>query len=72
MKLYAYIPREDGTEPTGSEKQWLLSHQTIAGAIKAICKNKTWGESNFIIKGYTNFYDEKTFKHLYTHNFFNK
>lgn len=59
MKFYAYIPRADGSEPTGGSGRILFELKTVEGALKRA--RKILGD-RFKLYGYTNFYDERTFK----------
>jgi hypothetical protein len=63
MKLYAYVPREDGTEPVGSSNRMLFELKTIRGA-KNRCES-IWKNKRYKIYTYYNFYDDSTFKLLY-------
>lgn len=62
MQFYAYIPREDGSVPVGTEKQYLFELKTIAGAIRR-CTRVMGG--TFVLLSYRNFYDNKTFSFLH-------
>ena len=59
-KYYAYIPRDDGTEPIGSENKTMFELKTNAGAIRR-CK-RYFGNKRFRLHTYTNFYDDITFR----------
>jgi hypothetical protein len=59
MKYFAYIPREDGSEPMGTEHKILFELKTMRGAIRRA--RRSLGD-RFKLYSYTKFYDDKTFK----------
>ena len=61
--FYAYVPREDGTEPLGTANRLIIRNlKTARGAEK---RAKTaFGEKKFRLFTFTNFYDNKTFRQL--------
>lgn len=63
MKFYAYIPREDGTEPMGTDHTTLFELKTIKGAIKRA--GRSLNSLYFRLYTYQNFYDDKTFRLVY-------
>lgn len=68
MNMYAYIPTKDGIEPCGSENKFIIRDlKTIQGAINRLRKFPKWNSSAFVLQTYTRFYDETTFKTVYTH-----
>jgi hypothetical protein len=64
MKFYAYIPTVRGKEPTGSANKLLFELRTIEGAIRRA--KRILNTDNFQLYSYSNFYDNKTFKHHYS------
>lgn len=67
LNLYAYIPNEDGRPPLGSEGNWIIRDlKTVKGAIRRIRTNPNWANTPFVIQTFTNFYDDRTFKTVYT------
>ncbi len=67
MNLFAYIPREDGTPPLGTFDNWIIRDlKTVKGAVARIRKNPRWAHKPFVIQTFTNLYDDKTFKTVYT------
>lgn len=66
MKYYAYIPREDGSEPMGSGLGENTLFECKGGLRYAIpmAKRRLRNRDNFVLISYTNFYDDKTFKIL--------
>lgn len=62
MQFYAFIPREDGSAPMGSEGQTIFSLKTIRGAVERC--NRVLG-STFVLYACTNIYDEKTYRFIH-------
>jgi len=70
MNFYAYIPREDGSKPVGSFDQMLITDlKTVKGAMQRIRRHPHWAHKPFVIQTFTNLYDEKTFRTVYTERF---
>jgi hypothetical protein len=66
MQLYAYIPRPDGSQPVGSDDQWIIRDlKTVKGAIKRIKCVPRWKNKPFRLYMYTNLYDDKTHTLVY-------
>jgi hypothetical protein len=66
-KYYAYIPREDGTEPYGTGNRCLFESKGDRYANRMAFNRLS--THKFVLIRYTNFYDESTFnvikgKHL--------
>jgi len=59
-KYYAYIPREDGTEPTGSANRAMW--EGAGGNFAIRMAKRRLGTDNYVLLSYTNFYDDSTFK----------
>lgn len=64
MNYYAYVPTSEGKEPIGTGNRMIMHLKTLRGAVNRA--KKVWGEKSFVVKTFTNFYDEKTFKTVYT------
>jgi len=68
MNFYAYIPREDGSEPTGSSGTVIFQNEefkTLNGVIRR-CKYKlNWNSHPFEIYTFDKFYDDSSFKLMY-------
>lgn len=63
MNLYAYVPREDGTEPMGTANKMIIHDlKTVRGAINR-CK-RVWTGKEFKLFSYTRFFDNSTFTQL--------
>ena len=62
MRYYAYIPREDGSEPLGSANRMLMDLKTPQGAIK---RAKRYMGDNIKVFSFTNFFRDSTFKLIY-------
>lgn len=62
MEYYAYIPKEDGLEPLGTENRLIMKNlKTQNGAIRKA--RRILGNSCKVFS-YTNFYNDKTFKQV--------
>lgn len=68
MNFYAYIPRPDGSAPLGTGDRFIIRDlKTIGGVVKRLKGIDRWNQSGFIVQTFTNFYDDKTFKTVFTH-----
>jgi len=68
MSFYAYIPRPDGTEPTGTTNKAIIRDlKTLNGVIKRLLTWHGWNEQPFRVFTFSNIYDDKTHKLIYTH-----
>lgn len=63
MNFIAFIPKEDGTQPVGSDKQTIIRDlKTVRGAV---ARAKASLGQSFVLYSYLNLYDEKTWKQVY-------
>lgn len=64
MNFYAFIPREDGEAPVGTDGKALLSNYKTAknAVIQAKRRLRT---SEIVVFSYRNFYDDETFTLVY-------
>lgn len=68
MQFYAYIPREDGSEPVGTENQMIIRDlKTIRGAINRIKKISRWNDKGFKLFSYVNLYNSATHTLVHHH-----
>lgn len=69
MKIYAYIPREDGTTPVGTIGVCLFERKTEAGAIRTardrLQHEIGYKERGIVVQSYTNLYNDDTFRTIY-------
>ena len=64
MQYYAYIPREDGTEPMGTENRLIIKDlKTSRGALRRCLR--AFGDKPFNLYTFTNFYSDATFTLIY-------
>jgi len=67
LNLYAYIPKEDGSAPLGSEGQWIIRDlKTVKGAIRRIRTNPKWAKTPFVVQVFTDIYKPETYRTVYT------
>lgn len=59
MNFYAYIPREDGTEPCGTANRFMSSNEYKT--LKSFIRFRLGNNSKFRIYSFINFYDESSF-----------
>jgi len=63
MKFYAYLGSQElGKEPLGTFGKMLFELKTRQGA-KNRCR-RIWGDKEFRLYTYTNFYNDSTFKEV--------
>lgn len=66
MNYFAYIPRIDGTQPTGSfDQMFIRDLKTLKGVIKRIKSIPRWNNKPFIVQTYTHVYKPETYKTVY-------
>lgn len=61
MQFYAFIPREDGSAPCGTEGQRIIKDlKTVKGAVNRLKGFSTWNSKPFKLFTFSNLYDDST------------
>lgn len=63
MNFYAYIPREDGSEPVGSDNRLIIRDLKTIRGVKKQC-SKIFKNKKYRLFTFSNFYDESTFREI--------
>lgn len=63
MNYYAYVPTKEGLEPTGTDARLIINGLKTIKGVQNRCK-VYFGNNNYKLFSYTNFYNEKTFKEI--------
>ncbi len=64
MHYFAFIPREDGTAPMGTDNKVIIRDFKLERNARKRAKTRL-NTDKFVMFRYTNFYDNKTFKLVY-------